>query len=293
MLVRLGAIIVGGFYLVARLTGDEPVAYANIEDHFKYGSFGGERESGIPILDLESPAESFSRISSREKISAWPEYDSIGFLYETGKDLPIGVSKRNTQGIDRVFLNCAVCHAGSLRERRRSAHHLHRHAFEHRRSRRLPTFHLCLRLGPALQRRSADARNGGDRALTMICSTSLIMRYYAIPLMRERLMMLKDRFRFIDWEPDQGPGRTDTFNPAKTLVNYPLEKMETREIVGVCDLPSIWLQGPRRDRDMQLHWDGNQRKMEERNKNASFGTGAFPPTIDLVKRCSRIEELAH
>ena len=76
------------------------------------------------------------------------------------------------------------------------------------------------------------------------------MRYYAIPLMRERLLMLKDRFRFIDWEPEQGPGRTDTFNPAKTLVNYPLEKMETREIVGLCDLPSIWLQGPRRDHDM-------------------------------------------
>ena len=109
------------------------------------------------------------------------------------------------------------------------------------------------------------------------------MRYYAIPLMRERLLMLKDRFRFIAWEPDQGPGRTDTFNPAKTLVNYPLEKMETREIVGLCDLPSIWLQGPRRDRDMQLHWDGNQRKMEERNMNAAFGTGAFPPTIDRAR----------
>jgi hypothetical protein len=116
-----------------------------------------------------------------------------------------------------------------------------------------------------------------------------LMRYYAIPFMRERLLLLKDRFRFIEWEPDQGPGRTDTFNPAKTLVSYPLEEVETREIVGLCDLPSIWLQGPRRDRDMQLHWDGNQPKMEERNKNAAFGTGAFPPTIDL-KQLGRIEE---
>ena len=40
---------------------------------------------------------------------------------------------------------------------------------------------------------------------------------------------------------------------------------------------------------MQLHWDGNQRKMEERNKNASFGTGAFPPTIDL-RALGRIED---
>src|SRR5262249_7507174 len=35
--------------------------------------------------------------------------------------------------------------------------------------------------------------------------------------------------------------------------------------------------------------DGNQPIMEERNKNASFGTGAFPPTIDL-KALGRIEE---
>ena len=45
----------------------------------------------------------------------------------------------------------------------------------------------------------------------------LIMRYYAIPFMRERLLMLKGHFRFVDWEPEAGPGRTDTFNPAKTL----------------------------------------------------------------------------
>src|SRR5437588_5724389 len=44
------------------------------------------------------------------------EYASLGFLYEPGNDLPVGVSKRNTQGIDRVFLNCAICHAGSIRE---------------------------------------------------------------------------------------------------------------------------------------------------------------------------------
>src|SRR5205823_11336840 len=43
------------------------------------------------------------------------EYVSLGFLYEPGKDLPIGVSRRNTQGLDRVFLNCAICHTGSVR----------------------------------------------------------------------------------------------------------------------------------------------------------------------------------
>jgi hypothetical protein len=48
VLVVLGVIIVGGFCLAGRFTRDEPVAYGEIEEHFKYGSLGGERESGIP-----------------------------------------------------------------------------------------------------------------------------------------------------------------------------------------------------------------------------------------------------
>ena len=36
-------------HYVRRLTRDEPVVYQDLEEHFKYGSTGGERESGIPI----------------------------------------------------------------------------------------------------------------------------------------------------------------------------------------------------------------------------------------------------
>jgi hypothetical protein len=32
---------------------------------------------------------------------------------------------------------------------------------------------------------------------------------------------------------------------------------------------------------MQLHWDGNNTMVEERNKSAAFGTGTTPATIDL------------
>ena len=165
------------------------------------------------------------------------EYASLGFLYESGKDLPIGVSKRNTQGIDRVFLNCAACHAGTVRETVRSSRTIYT---------AMPSNTVDLE---GFQRFifacASDPRFNADRLMCEMEALGAnydllnrtIMRYYAIPLMRERLLMLKDRFRFIDWEPEQGPGRTDTFNPAKTLVNYPLEKMETREIVGLCDLP--------------------------------------------------------
>ena len=45
-----------------------------------------------------------------------PGYASLGFLFEDGKDLPVGMSKRHCQGIDRTFLNCAVCHTGTIRD---------------------------------------------------------------------------------------------------------------------------------------------------------------------------------
>jgi mono/diheme cytochrome c family protein len=39
---------------------------------------------------------------------------------------------------------------------------------------------------------------------------------------------------------------------------------------------------------MELHWDGNNTDMTERNKSAAFGTGTTPPTIDA--RIRRVEE---
>ena len=48
VLVLVGLIIISGLLLVARLSRDRPVAYENPEEFFKYGSLGGERESGIP-----------------------------------------------------------------------------------------------------------------------------------------------------------------------------------------------------------------------------------------------------
>ena len=100
----------------------------------------------------------------------------------------------------------------------------------------------------------------------------------AIYIMRDRLLMLKDRFTFTDHQPAWGPGRVDTFNSAKAVFNYRWEQTDPRELIGIADFPSIWNQGPRRG--MQLHWDGNNTLMEERNLSAAFGTGTTPPTVD-------------
>jgi mono/diheme cytochrome c family protein len=289
LLVVVALIAIACLCLVARFTRDDPVTYADLEEHFKYGSTGGERESGIPYWIWKVLPKMFPEYLPGKTYIPGREYVSLGFLYEPGKDLPIGVSRRNTQGLDRVFLNCAICHAGSVRESPQSP----------------PAFYTGMPSNTvdleAFERFifacATDQRFSASRLMSEMEAIGgkydfinrLILRSYAIPLMRERLLMLNAHFRFIDWEPDQGPGRTDTFNPAKTLLEFPLERLETRELVGLCDFPSIWLQGARKERGLHAHWDGNNSMMEERNKSAAFGTGTFPPTIDL-KQVRRVEQ---
>jgi mono/diheme cytochrome c family protein len=119
----------------------------------------------------------------------------------------------------------------------------------------------------------------------------LILRHLAADLMRDQLIILRQRLGFID-KSSWGPGRVDTFNAPKALLNFPMEHADPKELMGNADFPSIWNQGPREG--MQLHWDGNNTSVNERNLSAAYGTGAYPPTLDvpLVLRTAKWLETA-
>lgn len=267
----LALFVVVGAWAAVRFTRDKPVVYASIEDHFKYGSTGGERASGIPYSVWMALPELF------------PEYlpgkglQSLGFIYEEGKDLPIGVSKRNVQGVDRVFLNCAICHVGSVRDTPQSKPRI---------ILGMPSNTVDLQgFQRFLSACAVDEKFNCDRIVSIIAKMGtddavnrLLLQLVGVDLMRQRLLTLRQRFEFMDREPAYGPGRVDTFNSPKVLLNFRMDNLPQEEWVGVCDFPSIWMQRPRRG--MQLHWDGNNTSVEERNRSASFGTGALPPTLD-------------
>jgi mono/diheme cytochrome c family protein len=277
----------GALYGVGRFTVDDPVSYGDPVTHFKYGSTGGERESGFPYWIWQALPE-----VCPEHLPG-PGYASLGMTYEPGQDLPVGVSRRRQLGLDRVFLNCAVCHASTVRgapgEPSRlilgmPAHRLDIKGFE-------SFFFNCAAghkfsaefIVPEIER-LAGKLNPLDR---------YVVYPVAIALMRERLLMLRGRFSFAFHQPEWGPGRVDTFNSAKVLFNFPMHQLPARELLGASDFPSIWNQARRMKRDdgarMELHWDGNNTRTEERNKSAAFGTGTTPPTIDL-KAIGRVED---
>lgn len=287
--VRLSVIVVvlaiaGTVYFAWRLSQDEAETFADPVAQFKYGSTGGDRNFGIPYEMWEAMPVLFRDLmpEGRED-EGWAAF---GFLYEDEADLPpelrrrrpVGTSLRNHMGVDRIFLNCAGCHAGRVAGPDGVPIIVPG----------MPSNTVDLSAFQSFMAAAVvDERFTGERFVAQIdhmgleldLVNRLAMRFLAVGIVRERLLSIVDRFDdFVVHEPTFGPGRFDTFNPAKALMNWNFDQLPETERIGVVDFPSIWMQGDKRG--MQLHWDGNNTKVEERNRSAAFGTGAIPPLLD-------------
>lgn len=287
-LAAVAVLLLVGIYLAVRLTRDRPVEYADDVLHFEYGSTGGERTNGIPYWFWVAIPELFPEYLP--DTTPGRGYSSFGMIYEPGKDprydLPVGMSMRNFRGIDVVYLNCAVCHTSTVRDAPGATPRIVPGMPAH-------TFDIGA-WGKFLTTVPKDQKFTPQRLLDQISKMQddphrrvdkpdlinrLIFRYLAAYLMRDQLLILGQRLSFID-KDSWGPGRVDTFNAPKALLNFPMEKYaDPKELIGNVDFPSIWNQGPRKG--MQLHWDGNNTSVDERNLSAAFGTGAYPPTLDV------------
>ena len=294
------AIVVGvplliGIVLAMRFLPDRPVTYANIEDHFKYGSTGGERNAGFPLWMWKALPVVFADKLPRNGRAGYEAFgmiyeDESGMVYEGAdegprrRELPVGMMKRRHLGIDRVFVNCAACHATTVREAPDKRPKLYVATGAAR-------FDLGLlekflsdivvderftagALVPAMEEQSGGRLSVLDRYL---------IYPVAVALTRERLLMLRDRFLPMGLE-SWGPGRVDTWNSAKSGLNFKISLLPEHERRGATDFPSIWNQRKRKHRDdgqpMELHWTGNNTDVNERNLSAAFGTGCTPATVD-------------
>src|SRR5438105_3828655 len=116
--VLVAVLAVVTLWVVVSLSIDRPVTYDEITDHFKYGSIGSEPGVSLlqPVGGVLPPYSVFSALPSicPEKLPGG--YASLGFVFEPGHDLPVGVSRRRRIGIDHVGLNCAVCHTSTVRD---------------------------------------------------------------------------------------------------------------------------------------------------------------------------------
>jgi mono/diheme cytochrome c family protein len=285
------AIVVGVPVLVAVMLGmrflpDRPVTYANIEEHFKYGSTGGERNAGFPLWIWKALPVVFADKLPQNGAAG---YEAFGMVYENDehgrrRELPVGVMRRRNLGLDRVFVNCAACHTASAREAPdkprkvyvgTGATHFDLGLFEKFFADIVVDERFTSGvLVPAVEKESGGRLGWLDR---------YVVYPLAVFIMRERLLMLRDRFLPLKTET-WGPGRVDTWNSAKAGLSFVIAELPEHERRGAVDFPSIWNQRKRKHRDdgepMQLHWTGNNTAVEERNLSAAFGTGATPHTVD-------------
>jgi hypothetical protein len=269
-------------WAVIAIQTDRPVTYAEIAEHFKYGSIGSEPGGSLlsPIGGVLPPYWVFTALPSICSDTLPGGYATFGFVSEPGRDLPIGVSRRRRFGIDHVGLNCAVCHTATVRDRPGApprtvlgmpAQQLDLQAFVE--------FVLDCTLDNRL---TADAirgrfpKTGGPSLVERV-----LLRAGLIDRLKLQTLALRNRIAPIlgDDVPRWGRGRVDTFNPYKAIqFNWDLSRLSRRELIGASDYPSLWNQAPREG--MQLHWDGDNDSVDERNLSAALGAGVTPVTVD-------------
>ncbi|WP_437677849.1 c-type cytochrome [Sorangium sp. So ce131] len=280
-----GALSALGVFLLlsSRYAPNRPVTYEGIEDHFKYGSIGGDNtENGLPLRVMQILPRMF-----HEHLQGGRDYTTFGFIQEPGRPMPVGFSIRR-RGIDLVGLNCAVCHVGSVRASEDSA----------------PVRYLGMPANTVdlqayfefLFRCAEDSRFTPDLVIdevekdgALFPPERLVYRG-AVEEMRRGILRARDRlYVFTPLNPPFGPGRVDTFNPYKTnqFGEYYQGHLSAEERLGTVDFPSVWNQRPREG--MHLHWDGDNTSVMERNVSAAFGAGATRADVDLP-RIRRVKE---
>jgi hypothetical protein len=260
-----------------RLTTNEPVRYANIGDHFKYGSIGSEPESGLPYWMWRALPIMFENELGTDGLRVF------GFLYEEGGDLPIGVSRRNYRGVELAWLNCAVCHTGTY-----TGEDGERHIVLGMPSNNLDFEGFVRFLFKGVEEKRltpASVMDGMRRAGAHFGPVDwALYRFYVIPRVLKALRRTREGLGpIMDQQVAWGPGRVDTFNPYKVIqFGMRLDDLDPNERHGVSDLPSIFLQRPRGDQHMDLHWDGDNDSLQERNLSAAIGAGVTERTVDHV-----------
>ena len=269
----LSAIAFTGWYSLARRT--PLTTYETNEDHFKYASIGTEAVNGIPYWIWVVLPRLFP-----EKLPGSGAYTSLGLTWEEGREMPIGITKESI-GIARVGMNCAVCHVGTVRETSLSnPSFILGGASTKFDVQRYARFFFDCANDPRFTPGFILPEIEYNHHLSFL--ESAFYRYIIIPRTKKALLKQEEAFQWMDNRPDTGAGRTD-MNPLKIQVlNLPDDGT-----VGSTDIMSIWNQQPRQG--FYYHSDGINPNLTEVVLSSALGTGTTPKEINL-ESLQRIEQ---
>jgi mono/diheme cytochrome c family protein len=272
--LKRGAAIVGAFVVILIVSTAvigyrryfaqaAPPPIADELEHFKYGSIGAE-VNGFPY----SVWRVLPTLFAAEMPNGW---GTFGFIYESGRALPVGISVRKFD-VERVGFNCATCHTSTIDGGANVVLGA-------------PANRLDLQgYVSFLARIGTDERFTADAIVTAIKSDAaqafdvldeLVYRTYIIPKLKEELANLDAGLKWTAQRPAHGPGRTDAGNPWRQ--KFGLSPLSDN-VTGAVDFPPLWNQALRTG--AWLHWDGNNNSLTERNLSAALAGGASVGSLD-------------
>jgi hypothetical protein len=276
-------LVMGGF------APNRPVDHATDLEHFYYGSIGSDISGGLPVKVLQVLPRIFPDFLPAGATAR--DYTAFGFIQEPGQPLPIGFSIRR-QLIDRSAINCAACHTGAVRVAEGQAPQIIA-GMPANTVDLLAFFQFLFRAANDDDRFNASTILAAMEAENLDEALDGLFYRVVVPRMKDALRKQEQKLKFVQDTAYTafGPGRVNTFDTFKfdQFAEYYEEHGQTitaEEIYGIADFPSIWNQAPREG--LNLHWDGNNTSVRERNFSAAIGAGARPEDIDLP-RLLRIE----
>jgi hypothetical protein len=260
-------------------SGEDTPAFDDPAEHFKYGSIGGEGAAGIPYWLWKALPAVFDEETGRIG------YYQFGMIFEldaegNDRELPVGLARREHSGVEMVWFNCAACHTGSYRERKESPRvvvpGMPANTFD---------MQALLRF---LFDAAVDERFNPERLLAAMELVGADLgpldrfayRHFLIPQARERLLRLRSRLLpLMARQPVWGQGRSDLINTARvTLLGRVATTLTPDEALATADFTALWMQAPRAA--MNLHWDGNNKSLDERNLFAAMALGIPEDALD-------------
>jgi mono/diheme cytochrome c family protein len=280
LLVLVILVALGGWLTWWKLFRQVPQTLADdsMEEYFKYGSIGTEEQDGIPFWIWLVLPKMFP-----EYLPSPGGWASLGFAWEQGRELPVGFSKR-TIGFERVGVNCALCHTGTLREDANGVPAIYLGA--------PATTADILGYQRFLFRSAADPRFNAANILGEIGQVydmplidRLLYRFVLIPATKKALLKQAEQFAWTNQRPDWGPGRIDPFNPVKARVL----KVDVGDTIGNSDMEPIWNLAPRAEGGMAFHWDGLNTNLTEVVLSSAIGDGTLPKALPL-ERLAQLED---
>jgi cytochrome c553 len=239
------------------------------EEHFKYGSVGIEPEEGLPYWIWQVLPHMFA-----DKLPGPGGYASLGFVWEPGRELPVGFSKRDVYGSPRIAVNCAFCHTATYRTTTGGPRVIVPGGPSHRTTPQ--AFSRFLEASAADPRFNAsEMLEAIGRIGTLSWTESLMYRFAYIPGTRRALLRHREEFAWMDSRPSWGRGRIDPLNPFKfRQLRQPVDAT-----IGNSDMTPLWALGLRDGR--ALHWDGLNSSLDEVLISSAIGNGASVKSVDL------------